>query len=42
MQDGQIEMHQKSILENNLYGLEIDERAYHLAYFAIMMKARFL
>lgn len=31
----------KSILENNLYGLEIDERAYHLAYFAIMMKARF-
>lgn len=30
----------KSILENNLYGLEIDERAYHLAYFAIMMKAR--
>lgn len=31
----------KSILENNLYGLEIDERAYHLAYFALMMKARF-
>lgn len=30
----------KSILENNLYGLEIDERAYHLAYFAQMMKAR--
>lgn len=30
----------KSILENNLYGLEIDERAYHLAYFALMMKAR--
>ena len=29
-----------SILENNLYGLEIDERAYHLAYFALMMKAR--
>ena len=28
------------ILENNLYGLEIDERAYHLAYFALMMKAR--
>lgn len=30
----------KSILENNLYGLEIDERAFHLAYFALMMKAR--
>lgn len=30
----------KSILENNLYGLEIDERAYHLAYFVLMMKAR--
>ncbi len=30
----------KSILENNLYGLEIDERAYHLSYFALMMKAR--
>ena len=30
----------KLILENNLYGLEIDERAYHLAYFALMMKAR--
>lgn len=30
----------KFILENNLYGLEIDERAYHLAYFALMMKAR--
>lgn len=29
-----------SILQNNLYGLEIDERAYHLAYFSIMMKAR--
>lgn len=28
------------ILENNLYGLEIDERAYHLAYFALMMKVR--
>lgn len=28
------------ILEKNLYGLEIDERAYHLAYFALMMKAR--
>ena len=30
----------KSIIENNLYGLDIDERAYQLAYFAIMMKAR--
>ena len=30
----------KSILENNLCGLEIDERAYHLAYFSLMMKAR--
>ena len=29
----------KSILENNIYGLEIDERAYHLAYFALMIKA---
>ena len=28
------------ILENNLYGFEIDKRAYQLAYFAIMMKAR--
>lgn len=30
----------KSILENNIYGLEIDTRAYQLAYFALMMKAR--
>lgn len=30
----------KSILENNLYGLDIDERAAQLAYFAVMMKAR--
>ena len=29
-----------SILKNNLYGLDIDNRAYQLAYFAIMMKAR--
>ncbi len=29
-----------SILENNLFGLDIDERAYQLAYFALMMKAR--
>ncbi|ONI39096.1 hypothetical protein AN639_02610 [Candidatus Epulonipiscium fishelsonii] len=28
------------IIENNLYGLDIDERAYQLSYFAIMMKAR--
>lgn len=28
------------ILENNLYGLDIDDRAYQLAYFAILMKAR--
>ena len=30
----------RSIVENNIYGIEIDERAYQLAYFAIMMKAR--
>lgn len=30
----------RSILENNLYGLEIDERAYQLAFFSLMMKAR--
>ena len=30
----------KSIIEDNLYGLDIDNRAYQLAYFAIMMKAR--
>ena len=29
-----------SILENNLYGLDIDDRAYQMAYFAVMMKAR--
>lgn len=29
-----------SILENNIYGLDIDDRAYQMAYFAIMMKAR--
>ena len=28
------------IVEKNLYGLDIDERAYQLAYFAVMMKAR--
>lgn len=29
-----------SIVEHNLYGLDIDERAAQLAYFAVMMKAR--
>ena len=29
-----------NILQYNLYGLDIDDRAYQLAYFAIMMKAR--
>lgn len=28
------------ILKNNLFGLDIDDRAYQLAYFAVMMKAR--
>jgi hypothetical protein len=28
------------ILKNNLYGLDIDDRAYQLSYFAVMMKAR--
>lgn len=28
------------IIENNIYGLDIDERAAQLAYFSIMMKAR--
>lgn len=30
----------KSIVENNIYGLDIDDRAAQLAYFAVMMKAR--
>lgn len=30
----------KNIVENNLFGLDIDKRAYQLSYFAIMMKAR--
>lgn len=30
----------QSILANNLYGLDIDDRAAQLAYFAVMMKAR--
>ena len=29
-----------SIVENNFYGLDIDDRAAQLAYFAVMMKAR--
>lgn len=29
-----------SILQHNLYGLDIDKRAYQLAYFSVMMKAR--
>ena len=29
-----------SILENNVYGLDIDKRAFQLAYFAVLMKAR--
>ncbi len=29
----------QSIVQNNLYGLDIDERAAQLAYFAVMMKA---
>lgn len=28
------------ILENNLYGFDVDERAYQLAYFSLMMKAK--
>ena len=28
------------IVEKNLYGIDIDKRAYQLAYFAVMMKAR--
>ena len=28
------------ILKNNLYGLDIDDRAYQLTYFAVLMKAR--
>ena len=30
----------QSILKNNLYGFDIDDRAAQLAYFAVMMKAR--
>lgn len=30
----------RGIVENNIYGLDIDERAAQLAYFSVMMKAR--
>ncbi|MDR1775860.1 MAG: hypothetical protein LBS17_05405 [Actinomycetes bacterium] len=30
----------KLILEKNIYGLDIDRRAYQLAYFSLLMKAR--
>lgn len=30
----------KNIIEKNIYGLDIDKRAYQLAYFAVMMKGR--
>ena len=30
----------RSILKNNLYGLDIDDRAFQISYFAVMMKAR--
>lgn len=30
----------RSIVENNIYGLDIDDRAAQLAYFSVMMKAR--
>lgn len=30
----------QSIVQRNIYGVDIDKRAYQLAYFAIMMKAR--
>ena len=30
----------QSIVQNNLYALDIDDRAAQLAYFAVMMKAR--
>lgn len=30
----------RSIVENNIFGLDIDDRAAQLAYFAVMMKAR--
>lgn len=30
----------QSIVKNNIFGLDIDKRAYQLSYFAVMMKAR--
>ena len=30
----------RCILEHNLYGLDSDDRAYQLSYFAVLMKAR--
>ena len=30
----------QAIIENNLFGLDIDNRAYQIAYFAVIMKAR--
>ena len=30
----------RSVLKNNIYGLDIDDRAYQLSYFAVLMKAR--
>lgn len=30
----------QSIIRNNIYGLELDKRAYQLSYFALMMKGR--
>lgn len=30
----------KSIIENNIYGIDIDDRAFQMSYFAVMMKAR--
>lgn len=30
----------RCILEHNIYGLDIDDRAYQLSYFAVLMKAR--
>lgn len=30
----------QTIIERNIFGLDIDDRAYQLAYFAVMMKAR--
>ena len=30
----------RKIIENNIYGIDVDERAYQLAYFSLCMKAR--